>query len=170
MIHFAVGESDLGMVAVAASQQGVCAIVLGEDRAQLINELQHYFPKATLVAGDEACKNWLAEVVRFVATPTIGLDLPLDIQGTAFQQRVWQALCEIPVGETASYTEIAQRIDTPKAVRAVAGACAANKLALAIPCHRVIRQDGSLSGYRWGIERKQALLMREKNSQPHNQL
>ena len=170
MIHFAVGESDLGMVAVAASLQGVCAIVLGEDRAQLINELQDYFPKATLVAGDEACENWLAEVVRFVATPTIGLDLPLDIQGTAFQQRVWQALCEIPVGETASYTEIAQRIDTPKAVRAVAGACAANKLALAIPCHRVIRQDGSLSGYRWGIERKQALLMREKNSQPHNQL
>lgn len=170
MIHFAVGESDLGMVAVAASQQGVCAIVLGEDQAQLINELQDYFPKATLVAGDEACENWLAEVVRFVVTPTIGLDLPLDIQGTAFQQRVWQALCEIPVGETASYTEIAQRIDTPKAVRAVAGACAANKLALAIPCHRVIRQDGSLSGYRWGIERKQALLMREKNSQPHNQL
>ena len=161
MIHFAVGESDLGIVAVAASQQGVCAIVLGEDRAQLINELQHYFPKAMLVAGDEACENWLAEVVRFVATPTIGLDLPLDIQGTAFQQRVWQALCEIPVGETASYTEIAQRIGAPKSVRAVAGACAANKLALAIPCHRVIASGGGIGGYSGGVWRKEFLLALE---------
>ena len=160
-IRFAVGECSLGSILVAQSELGVCAILLGEDPDALARNLQDRFPRATLIGGDAEFEQLVAQVVGFVEAPGLGLDLPLDVQGTAFQRRVWQALQEIPVGSTASYTEIAARIGSPKAVRAVAQACAANPLAVAIPCHRVVRNDGGLSGYRWGVERKRALLERE---------
>ncbi len=161
-IRFAVGECSLGAILVAASQKGICAILMGDDPDALARNLQDRFPRANLIGGDEDFERMVAQVVGFVEAPAIGLDLPLDLRGTAFQQRVWQALREIPVGQTASYAHIAQRIGSPKAVRGVAQACAANALAVAIPCHRVVRSDGALSGYRWGVERKQALLDREK--------
>jgi AraC family transcriptional regulator of adaptative response/methylated-DNA-[protein]-cysteine methyltransferase len=160
-IRFAVGASTLGAILVAATDKGVCAIMLGDDPARLVRDLQDQFPAARLDGGDAAFARLVAIVVGFVEAPDSGLDLPLDVRGTAFQQRVWQALREIPPGTTASYAEIAARIGAPRAVRAVAGACAANALAVAIPCHRVVRTDGSLSGYRWGVERKAALLARE---------
>lgn len=160
-ICFALGECSLGSILVAASEIGLCAIALGDDPHCLARELQDRFPKAELIGGDDEFEQWVAKIVGFIETPTIGLDLPLDLQGSIFQQRVWQALRQIPVGEKVSYADIAQRIGAPKAVRAVAGACAANVLAVAIPCHRVVRSDGSLSGYRWGVERKAELLRRE---------
>ncbi len=160
-IRFAIGQCALGAILVAASERGVCAIALGDDPDQLARDLQDRFPKAELTGGNKDFEQLVARVVGFVEAPRLGLDLPLDIRGTAFQQRVWQALRHIPAGATASYTEIARRIGAPKAVRAVAGACAANPLAVAIPCHRVVRRDGELSGYRWGVERKRALLERE---------
>ena len=161
-IRFAVGECSLGSILVARSERGVCAIFLGDDPDALARELQDRFPRATLIGGDAGFEALVAKVVGFVEAPGLGLDLPLDVRGTAFQQRVWQALREIPAGKTASYTEIAGRIGAPKAVRAVGHACATNPLAVAIPCHRVVRTDGGLSGYRWGVERKRALLKREK--------
>lgn len=160
-IRFAVGECTLGAILVAASERGICAILLGDDPEDLLRDLQDRFPKAALIGGDKAFEDWMAKVVGFVEAPQLGLDLPLDVQGTAFQQRVWQALSEIPAGTTLSYADVAKKIGAPKAVRAVAQACAANKIAVAIPCHRVVRNDGSLSGYRWGIARKRALLQRE---------
>ena len=160
-IRFAIGQCSLGAILVAASDKGVCAILLGDDPDVLARDLQDRFPKAALVGGDATFEQWVAKIVGFVEAPRLGLDLPLDVRGTAFQQRVWQALRDIPVGSTASYAEIAARIGSPKAVRAVAQACAANALAVAIPCHRVVRNDRSLSGYRWGVERKRALLDRE---------
>ncbi len=160
-IRFAIGECSLGSILVASSDRGVCAIFLGSDPEQLARDLQDQFPRAHLIGGDKNFEQLIAQVVGFIEAPALGLDLPLDIRGTAFQQRVWQALREIPVGATVSYSDIAQRIGSPKAVRAVAGACAANTLAVAIPCHRVVRNDGALSGYRWGVERKRALLARE---------
>ncbi|NYT61715.1 bifunctional DNA-binding transcriptional regulator/O6-methylguanine-DNA methyltransferase Ada [Alcaligenaceae bacterium] len=160
-IHFAVGECSLGSILVAQSQRGVCAILLGDDPDQLTRDLQDQFPKAHLIGADKDFEAVVAKVVGLVEKPALGLDLPLDVQGTAFQERVWQALREIPVGDTASYAEIAQRIGMPKAVRAVAQACGANHLAVAIPCHRVVRSDGNVSGYRWGVERKRKLLDRE---------
>ena len=160
-IRFAVGECSLGSILVARSELGVCAILLGDDPDALARNLQDRFPRATLIGGDAEFEQLVAQVVGFVEAPGLGLDLPLDVQGTAFQRRVWQALQEIPAGSTASYSEIAGRIGSPKAVRAVAQACAANALAVAIPCHRVVRTDGGLSGYRWGVERKRALLERE---------
>jgi AraC family transcriptional regulator, regulatory protein of adaptative response / methylated-DNA-[protein]-cysteine methyltransferase len=160
-IRFAVGECWLGSILVAATGKGVCAIALGDDPQTLLHELHDRFPHARLIGGDEGFEGLVAKVVGFVTEPARGLDLPLEVRGTAFQQRVWQALREIPFGATASYAEIARRIGRPKAVRAVAQACASNALAVAIPCHRVVRLDGSLSGYRWGIERKRALLDRE---------
>jgi AraC family transcriptional regulator, regulatory protein of adaptative response / methylated-DNA-[protein]-cysteine methyltransferase len=156
-----VGQCSLGAILVAASERGVCAILLGDDPQALVHDLQDRFPKARLVGGDADFEQWVARVIGFVEAPALGLDLPLDLRGTAFQRRVWQALREIPPGRTSTYTEIAERIGAPKAVRAVAGACAANALAVAIPCHRVVRLDGSLSGYRWGVERKRALLAKE---------
>lgn len=161
VIRFAVGECSLGAILVAASERGVCAILMGDDPDLLARDLQDRFPKADLIGGDAEFERLVAKVVGFVEMPKRGLDLPLDVWGTAFQRRVWQALREIPAGSTASYAEIARRIGSPKAVRAVAGACAANALAVAIPCHRVVRNDGNLSGYRWGVERKRALLERE---------
>ena len=160
-IRFAVGECSLGSILVAATDRGVCAIMLGDDPDALVRDLQDRFPKARLIGGDTDFEQLVAKVVGFVEAPALGLDLPLDVQGTAFQQRVWQALRAIPSGATASYTEIAERIGAPQAVRAVAQACASNALAVAIPCHRVVRRDGALAGYRWGVERKRALLERE---------
>ncbi len=160
-IRFAIGECSLGSILVACSDKGVCAILLGDDPETLVHDLQDRFPKANLLGGDPGFEQLVAQVVGFVEAPQVGFNLPLDIRGTAFQQRVWQALREIPAGKTASYANIAERIGEPKAMRAVAQACSANKLAVAIPCHRVIRNDGALSGYRWGVERKRALLERE---------
>jgi AraC family transcriptional regulator of adaptative response/methylated-DNA-[protein]-cysteine methyltransferase len=161
-IRFAVGECSLGSILVAASEQGICAIALGDDPSVLVQDLQDRFPRAELVGGDVRFEKLVAQVIGFVERPSSGLDLPFDVQGTVFQQRVWQLLCEISCGRTATYAEIAKRAGAPAAVRAVARAIAANKLAVAIPCHRVIRTDGSLSGYRWGVERKAALLERER--------
>lgn len=163
-ITFAVAGCALGSVLVAASDKGVCAIFLGDDPDALVRELQDRFPKASLVGGDEAFESVITKVVAFVEAPATGLDLPLDIRGTAFQHRVWQALRAIPSGQTISYAELARRIGDPNAVRAVAGACAANRIAVAIPCHRVVKTNGSLSGYRWGVERKRILLRKEAKS------
>src|SRR5690606_15389046 len=160
-IRFAIGQCSLGAILVASSDKGVCAILLGDDPAALARDLQDRFPKAELIGGDPDYERVVATVVGFVEAPGIGLDLPLDVRGTAFQERVWRALREIPPGGKATYAEIARRIGEPRAVRAVAGACAANHLAVAIPCHRVVRSDGGLSGYRWGVERKRRLLERE---------
>ncbi|MEO6181940.1 MAG: bifunctional DNA-binding transcriptional regulator/O6-methylguanine-DNA methyltransferase Ada [Verrucomicrobiota bacterium] len=162
VIRFAVGESSLGSILVASSEKGVCAISLGDDPNELVQEFQNGFPKAQLIGGDKNFERVVAQVIGFVEAPQLGLNLPLDVRGTVFQQRVWKALCKIPVGSTASYAEIAKRIGAPKAIRAVAGACAANVIAVAIPCHRVLRNDGKLSGYRWGVERKRSLLKKEK--------
>jgi AraC family transcriptional regulator, regulatory protein of adaptative response / methylated-DNA-[protein]-cysteine methyltransferase len=160
-IRFAIGECSLGSILVAASERGVCSILIGDDPDALARDLQDRFPRAHLIGGDTKFEQMVAKVVGFVEAPALGLDLPLDVRGTAFQQRVWQALREIPVGKTVSYSQIANRIGAPKAVRAVGAAVGANPLAVAIPCHRVIRNDGSLCGYRWGVERKRALIERE---------
>lgn len=160
-IRFAVGESSLGTILVARSEIGICAILLGDDPEALLRDLQDRFPRAQLIGGDSDFEQLVALVVGAVENPATGADLPLDVRGTAFQQRVWQALRRIPAGSTATYGSIAREIDAPRAVRAVAGACAANPLAVAIPCHRVVRRDGDLAGYRWGIERKRSLLERE---------
>jgi AraC family transcriptional regulator of adaptative response/methylated-DNA-[protein]-cysteine methyltransferase len=160
-IRFAVGECSLGSILVAASDRGVCAILLGDDPDALTRDLQDRFPRAHLVGGDAGFEQLVARVVGMVEAPARGHDLPLDVRGTAFQQRVWQALCDVPAGRTLSYTEVARRIGAPRSVRAVARAVASNPLAVAIPCHRVVRLDGDLAGYRWGVERKRALLARE---------
>jgi AraC family transcriptional regulator, regulatory protein of adaptative response / methylated-DNA-[protein]-cysteine methyltransferase len=160
-IHFAIGECSLGSILVAKSERGVCAILIGDDPLLLVRNLQDQFLKADLIGNESGYEDLVAKVVGLIEKPGVGLDLPLDIRGTAFQQRVWKALKQIPVGSTASYAEIAKLIGMPKAVRAVAQACGANSLAVAIPCHRVIRNDGALSGYRWGVERKRAFLDRE---------
>jgi AraC family transcriptional regulator of adaptative response/methylated-DNA-[protein]-cysteine methyltransferase len=160
-IRFAIGACSLGAILVAQSARGICSISLGDDADLLVRELQDRFPNARLIGDDPAFDALVAKVVGFVEAPALGLDLPLDVRGTAFQQRVWQALRELPAGTTASYAEVAARIGSPKSVRAVAQACAANTLAVAVPCHRVVRIDGAVSGYRWGVARKQALIARE---------
>ena len=160
-IRFAIGQCSLGAILVAQSERGVCAILLGDDPDRLLRDLQDRFPKAHLIGGDGDFEQTVASVVGFIESPRIGLSLPLDLQGTAFQLRVWQALRSIPAGQTASYSDIALRIGAPSSVRAVASACAANPVAVAVPCHRVLRIDGGISGYRWGVERKRALLLRE---------
>lgn len=160
-IRFAVGQCWLGAVLVAATGKGICAISFGDEPDALVRDVQDRFPQAQLIGGDEEFEQLIAQVVGFVEIPSRGLDLPLDVRGSVFQQRVWQALREIPAGSTASYGEIAERIGQRGAGRAVARACASNPLAVAIPCHRVVRADGSLSGYRWGVERKRALIARE---------
>ncbi|MDF1836380.1 MAG: bifunctional DNA-binding transcriptional regulator/O6-methylguanine-DNA methyltransferase Ada [Planctomycetota bacterium] len=160
-IRFAVGECSLGSILVAGTSIGICAILIGDDAQGLVDDLCQRFSNAELVGGDAEFESWVAQVVGFVERPWTQFDLPLDIQGTAFQQRVWSALTAIPPGETRSYSELAQAIGAPKSARAVASACASNKLAVVIPCHRVVRTDGGLSGYRWGIDRKASLLTRE---------
>jgi AraC family transcriptional regulator of adaptative response/methylated-DNA-[protein]-cysteine methyltransferase len=167
-IKFAIGQTSLGAILVASSKKGVASILLGDDPDKLVRNLQDRFPKARLIGADALYEALVARVVGYIEAPRLGLNLPLDIRGTAFQQRVWRALQEIPVGATVSYAEIARRIGSPKATRAVAGACAANPLAVAIPCHRVIRTDGSLSGYAWGVECKRALLEREGSQEVMN--
>jgi len=162
-MRFAIGECSLGSILVAQSERGICAILLGDDPEELARELQDRFPRAHLIGGDAEFERLIAKVVGFVEAPRLGLDLPLDVRGTAFQQRVWQALRQIPAGKTESYADIANRIGAPKSVRAVGQACGANPLAVAIPCHRVVRTDGGLAGYRWGVERKRTLLEREAN-------
>jgi AraC family transcriptional regulator of adaptative response/methylated-DNA-[protein]-cysteine methyltransferase len=163
-IRYAVAPSALGYVLAAASQEGLCALHLGAHPQALIAALQAEFPRATLITHDPEFEDWVQIIVAFVEDPGRGLDLPLDIRGTAFQRQVWQALREIPAGQTASYSEVARRIGQPRAARAVAQACAANKLAVAVPCHRVVRQDGGLGGYRWGVDRKRELLAREREN------
>jgi AraC family transcriptional regulator of adaptative response/methylated-DNA-[protein]-cysteine methyltransferase len=160
-IRFAVGETSLGSILVAATDKGLCSILFGDDPDALVKDLQSRFPKANLHGGDRQFEEWVAVVVGFVEAPRLGLDLPLDVRGTVFQRRVWKALQQIPVGSTASYSEVAQKIGLPGGSRAIAQACAANPLAVAIPCHRVVRSDGGLSGYRWGVDRKKTLLERE---------
>ncbi|WP_044558450.1 bifunctional DNA-binding transcriptional regulator/O6-methylguanine-DNA methyltransferase Ada [Azospirillum sp. B4] len=161
-IRFAVAQCSLGAILVARSDRGICAITLGDDPEALVRDLQDRFPKACLTGDDAEFDAQVAQVVGFVEAPRLGLGLPLDVRGTAFQQRVWQALRAIPAGETASYAQVAASIGAPRAVRAVAQACANNSIAVAIPCHRVVRTDGALSGYRWGVERKRSLLARER--------
>jgi AraC family transcriptional regulator of adaptative response/methylated-DNA-[protein]-cysteine methyltransferase len=163
-IFFAIGKASLGSILVAQSNKGVCSILIGEDPEALIRDLQDRFPRANLIGDEAGYEELVAKVVGLIEQPGTSLDLPLDIRGTAFQQRVWNALQQIPPGTTATYTEIAKKIGMPKAVRAVAQACGANALAVAIPCHRVIKNDGSLSGYRWGVDRKRALLEREAHA------
>jgi len=163
-ICFATGECSLGAILVAQSERGVCAILLGDDPQALVDDLRARFRAATLIAGDTALAQLVARVVAFVDTPQIGIDLPLDLRGTVFQQRVWQALRAIPAGQTTSYSEIARRLGLPRAVRAVASAIAANPLAVAVLCHRVVRSSGALSGYRWGVGRKKKLLERESGN------
>lgn len=168
-LRFAVGQCSLGAILVAASERGVAAILIGDDADALVRDLQDRFPCADLTGGDAEFEATVAKVVGLVEAPSLGLDLPLDVRGTAFQHRVWRAICAIPPGATASYTDIARAVGAPKAVRAVAGACAANPLAVAIPCHRVVRTDGALSGYRWGVARKRALLERERSARGPDQ-
>jgi AraC family transcriptional regulator of adaptative response/methylated-DNA-[protein]-cysteine methyltransferase len=151
---------------VAATERGVCAIALGDDRDALIAALRSRFDQAVVIPADADFQDVLTQVLALIETPGAAFDLPLDIRGAAFQERVWQALTRIPPGSTASYAQIAKAIGAPKAARAVARACAANDLAIAIPCHRVVRADGTLSGYRWGPERKRAILAREKQAKP----
>lgn len=160
-IRFAMGESSVGSVLVATTRKGVVSVLLGEDAGVLLLDLQERFPKARLLRTDRDDKAFMARVVAFIEAPRTGFDLPLDLRGTAFQRMVWDALRDIPAGQVLSYTELARRIGLPRAVRAVASACAANRLAVVIPCHRVVRSDGTLSGYAWGVERKRALLDRE---------
>ena len=163
-IRFAIGECSLGSILVAMTERGVCAILLGDEPEALIHDLERRFPKANLIGADRDFEELVAQVVGMIESPRLGGSLPLDVRGTAFQQRVWQALQNIPAGTTATYADIARAIGAPRAVRAVAQACAANPLAVAIPCHRVVRTDGGLSGYRWGIERKRELLDREADT------
>lgn len=169
VLTFAVGQCSLGAILVASSVKGVAAILLGDDPDALVRDLEDRFPKAQLVGADAAYEQLVAKVVGLVEAPARGLALPLDVRGTAFQQRVWQALRDIPAGATASYASIAQKIGSPRSVRAVAGACAANAIAVAIPCHRVVRHDGGLSGYRWGVERKRDLIARESKQREQEQ-
>jgi AraC family transcriptional regulator, regulatory protein of adaptative response / methylated-DNA-[protein]-cysteine methyltransferase len=161
VIRFAVGECSLGAILVAATDKGVCAIEFGNDPDALVRGLQDRFANAHIIGGDANFEQLVAQVVGLVEAPADNSDLPLDIRGTAFQQRVWQAIRDIPAGSTASYSEIAEKIGHRHAARAVARACASNPIAVAIPCHRVVRRDGALARYRWGVERKRALLRRE---------
>jgi AraC family transcriptional regulator of adaptative response/methylated-DNA-[protein]-cysteine methyltransferase len=163
-VRFAIGECSLGSILVAATSVGVCAILLGDNPDELVHDLERRFQHAELVFADGDFEKLAGTVVAFVEEPRFGTKLPLDIRGTAFQRRVWEALCDVPAGTTVSYSAVARAIGAPKSGRAVAQACAANPLAVAIPCHRVVRTDGGLSGYRWGVERKQALLARETRS------
>jgi AraC family transcriptional regulator, regulatory protein of adaptative response / methylated-DNA-[protein]-cysteine methyltransferase len=164
VIRFAVGQCSLGAILVASSEKGVASILIGDNPDTLVRDLQDRFRNARLIGGDSDYELLVARVVGLIEAPRLGLDLPLDVRGTAFQQRVWQALRDIPAGRTVTYMDIARKIGSPKSVRAVAGACAANNIAVAIPCHRVVRNDGSLSGYRWGVERKRILIDREAST------
>lgn len=159
-IKYAVKKSSLGLMLLAKSDKGICALFFSDNQNTLIQELQYRFPRTNIIADDNICDD-IAKISSFMDEPKQEINLPLDIQGTEFQQRVWKALQEIPLGTKVSYTDIAKKIGSPKSVRAVANACGENKISILIPCHRVVRRDGSVSGYRWGIERKIELLKRE---------
>jgi AraC family transcriptional regulator of adaptative response/methylated-DNA-[protein]-cysteine methyltransferase len=163
-IRYGLARTSLGWLLAAATDRGICAIALGDSRKALVERLQAEFPRAELGKGDREFAGWLARVAALVESPALPVDLPLDIRGTAFQRKVWEALRAIPAGKSASYAEVARRIGRPGAARAVARACASNPLAVAVPCHRVVRKDGEPGGYRWGVERKLALLQREKTN------
>lgn len=163
-VRYATAQSALGWLLVARSDRGVCAVLLGNDPRELEEDLRSRMPSAKLEVGDEACAYIAATIAAHVENPSVPLDFTLDTRGTPFQLRVWKALRAIPAGMTISYSELARQVGTPEAVRAVASACGANPIALAVPCHRVVSKDGSLGGYRWGVERKHALLQREKRS------
>jgi len=163
-IRHAIEPCSLGLVLVAATPRGVCAIEFADRGEDLMDRLRARFPQAHFEPGDALFKTWIGQVLAYLDQPGNALDLPLDVQGTVFQRRVWQALQGIPKGQTVSYTELAQRLGQPGAVRAVASACASNHIAVAIPCHRVVRASGDLAGYRWGVERKAELLRRESES------
>jgi AraC family transcriptional regulator, regulatory protein of adaptative response / methylated-DNA-[protein]-cysteine methyltransferase len=166
VLRFAIGDTSLGAILVASSEAGVAAILLGDDPAQLLVDLQDRFPRATLVGGDRDYERLIAEVVGLIEAPGIGTDLPLDIRGTAFQRRVWRVLQNVPAGTTITYHDIARQIGSPRAINAVASACASNALAVAIPCHRVMKREGGAWGYTWGLDRKEELLRREAASNP----
>ena len=163
-MRYAIGGCSLGLVLAARSEHGVSAVLLGEDHDALRQELKRRFPTPTLVEDGAGLASLVAEVCEFMEAPEGGFTRELDLRGTEFQRAVWQALRQIPAGHTTTYAEIARRIGRPASVRAVAQACAANRLAVVVPCHRVVRSDGGLSGYRWGVERKRELLEREKRS------
>jgi AraC family transcriptional regulator, regulatory protein of adaptative response / methylated-DNA-[protein]-cysteine methyltransferase len=164
IIHYSIGLCSLGSVLVAHSEKGICAILIDNDDQSLIADLQKRFPKAELIENNIESEHWLRLIINFIDRPQKDLDLPLDIRGTVFQRKVWRMIQNIPLGTTSSYIEIATALGDPKTVRAVAGACAANPIALLVPCHRVVRSDGALSGYRWGIEKKRILIAREANA------
>lgn len=164
LLSYAFAECSFGLILVATSRRGLCAILIGDKRHTLVRELQDRFPRFELTNGDSDLGELVARVVAFIEDPRVGLDWRLDIQGTAYQQRVWQVVGQIPAGKTVSYSEIARRLGQPNGARAVARACAANSLAVIIPCHRVVRRDGGLSGYFWGLDRKRQLLQREADS------
>ena len=166
VIQYALGRSFLGPVIVAATDKGICAIEFGTSSQALVDQLRQRFPKADIKKGRDDFNRLVQTVTSFIESPSQGLNLPLDIQGTAFQRRVWKALQNIPAGTTATYSDLAEQIGQPKAARAVANACAANKIAVAVPCHRVIRRDGNLGGYKWGLDRKQELLKKESVKAP----
>jgi AraC family transcriptional regulator, regulatory protein of adaptative response / methylated-DNA-[protein]-cysteine methyltransferase len=163
-IRFAIGSCSLGSVLVATSPQGICAVLIGETDASVRDDLDQRFDGATLVPAETAAATPLRQVIEAIEDPAQTHDLLLDVRGTAFQRRVWDMLRTIPAGQTRSYLDVAKAICAPAAARAVAAACAANPVAVLVPCHRVVRGDGSLSGYRWGVERKRALLARERQS------
>ncbi|WP_347989447.1 methylated-DNA--[protein]-cysteine S-methyltransferase [Methylomonas sp. AM2-LC] len=164
IIHYAMADCFLGKLLVAKSAVGVCAICLADHNEELPQALIELVPKTTLILDQQSCQQELDQLLNYISTPSIGLNLTLDMQGTLFQEQVWQVLLKIPLGEYLSYTEVANRVGKPKAVRAVANACANNRLAIAIPCHRVVRANGNLAGYRWGLKRKQELLRRESEA------
>lgn len=164
-IKFAIAECSLGPILVASTERGICAILIDDDPDFLVKDLQDRFPKADLIGAEPAYEQVVSRVVGMVEQPSLGLDLPLDVRGTAFQQRVWQVLRAIPAGRRVTYAELAELANVPRGARAVASACAANAIAVAIPCHRVVRNDGSISGYRWGVDRKAELLNREAMSE-----
>jgi AraC family transcriptional regulator, regulatory protein of adaptative response / methylated-DNA-[protein]-cysteine methyltransferase len=163
-VHFAAGHGPLGSVLVARTEEGVCAILLGDHPRELALDLQARMPEARLTGADALCDDYVSRVIEFIEAPRNGLDLPLDMQGTPFQKRVWKLLQSIPAGVTVTYSELAQRLDAPDSARAVARACSTNPLALAIPCHRVVGKNGFRTGYRWGVDRKRALLEKEGQS------
>lgn len=165
-VRFAAGRSILGWVLVAATERGICQIDLGTTPLNLIDRLRTRFATARLQDGDAACATWAAQVAAFIEHPRPGFTLPLDVRGTTFERRVWRAVSDIPPGATASYAEVARQVGSPATAQEVGQALAANPIAVAIPCHRVVRSNGDLGGYRWGIRRKRALLERESRATP----
>ncbi len=161
-LEFSTSPSCIGMLLVATGDSGVVAVLIGESGAELLSDLRQRFPNATLVSGGSGIAPVMGAVLKAIEDPSSPSDIALDLRGTAFQQRVWNALRAVPAGETPTYRDIANAIGAPRSVRAVAAACAANPVAVLVPCHRVIRGDGSLAGYRWGLDRKRELLARER--------